>query len=127
MTIENVQLIIRMQKMRVLLLSCFLHMWVQAARSLPLGEARWGLKPGTYYNLKPTESIVLDTGSYTFIGLEMRALAPLGGLGAVFGWMHGRPEIWNLSIAHLKGREKERRCSVRDIYGFKTAGLKTLK
>lgn len=32
------------------------------------------MKPGIYKGLKPTECIILDTGSYTFIGLEMKDL-----------------------------------------------------
>jgi len=41
------------------------------------------LKAGTYQSLKPTESIVLDTGNFTFIGLEMSALSPLRGFGGL--------------------------------------------
>jgi len=32
------------------------------------------LKAGTYQSLKPTEPIVLDTGNFVFIGLEMSGM-----------------------------------------------------
>lgn len=61
-----------------------LPVWVQAQKALPLGEAGRGLKPGIYHNLKPTQPLVLDTGSYTFIDLEMSCIVPpLGAMGLV--------------------------------------------
>lgn len=48
-----------------ILLIIFLNSWSISAKIL---------KPGTYRNLKADKSIVLDTGSYTFIGLEMKNL-----------------------------------------------------
>ncbi|HRH35881.1 MAG TPA: NosD domain-containing protein [Catalimonadaceae bacterium] len=50
---------------------------------LPLSTLAQTLPPGTYRDLKPNQPLLLDTGSYTFIGLEMKNL----GKGI---WLDGR-------------------------------------
>ena len=37
-------------------------------------QAQRLLKAGVYNDLKPKEALVLDTGTFTFIGLEMKGL-----------------------------------------------------
>ena len=69
------------------LLLCFLPFLVQAQ----------SLKPGTYYNLKPSEPIILDTGSYTFIGLYF-SLSSGEGRGEVV-WLDAR-NARNLELNH---------------------------
>ena len=60
--------------MKSLVLFFFLPFSLLFARFPSFAEARGGLKAGTYHNLKPTEPIVLDSGRYTFVSLEMNHL-----------------------------------------------------
>ena len=49
------------------------------------------LKAGVYKSLKTTEPIVLDTGTFTFIGLEMSCIVPPSGArGPELVWLDGR-------------------------------------
>ena len=52
------------------------------------------LKPGTYRNLKPTHPLVLDTGNFIFIGLEMKNL----GKGI---WLDAR-KARSLTLSHCR-------------------------
>ena len=67
---------VKMQKMNRLHFVCFLSFWILAATAPLVGLGAVGLKPGIYHNLKLTEPIVLQKGSYTFIGLEMSCTVP---------------------------------------------------
>lgn len=52
-----------------------MQIWLLLLFFFPLSlQAQKLLKAGLYYDLKPKETIVLDTGSFTFIGLEMKGL-----------------------------------------------------
>jgi hypothetical protein len=61
---------------------------------LPLSTLAQTLPPGTYRDLKPDKPLVLDTGSYTFINLEMKDL----GKGI---WLDGR-KARKLVLSHCR-------------------------
>ena len=72
---------VKMQKMKSLVLFFFLPFSLLFARFPSFAGAWGGLKAGIYYNLILTEPLVLDTGCYIFVGLEMHALSALQKLG----------------------------------------------
>ena len=60
--------------------------------------ARGGLKAGIYHNLKPTAPIVLDTGSFIFIGLVFKS--HIGGFrGPGFSGLNGKEVLLDASKA----------------------------
>jgi len=58
------------------------------------GRARGDLKAGIYHNLKTREAIVLDTGTFVFIGLELKDMGK-------YIWLDGR-KAKSITLSHCR-------------------------